>query len=143
MERNQWKAFLLAVLLFGFGAAVGVLGQRYYSAQTVNANTAPDSHRQAYIGEMQKRLHLTAAQTTQLETIMDDTKARYKALRESYRPETLKIKQEHVERVKSILTAEQIPTYEKIVAEHEQNSRAQEERDRKAEQERRARQAGQ
>lgn len=143
MKRNQWSALLLAVLLFFSGAAVGVLGHRYYTASTVIARSNEDSRRRSYITEMQKRLHLTAAQTGQLETIMDETKAKYKALRDSYRPETLKIKQAHVDRVKSILTADQIPAYEKIVAEHEQNSRDQEERDRKLEQQRQAeRQAG-
>ena len=143
MKRNQWSALFLAVLLFCSGAAVGALGHRYYAATTVIARTNEDSRRRSYIAEMQKGLHLTSAQTEQLETIMDETKAKYKALRDSYRPETLKIKQAHVERVKSILTPAQIPAYEKIVAEHERNSREQEEHERNIERQRRAeRQAG-
>jgi len=144
MKRNQWSALLLAVLLFCSGAAVGALGHRYYSAQTVSAAATPDSRRQSYIAELRKRLRLTPPQINQLETIMDDTKAKYKALRDSYRPETLKIKQAHIDRVRSILTPDQVPTYEKIVAEHEQTSRAQEERDRQTELKRHAeRQSGQ
>ena len=79
---------------------------------------------------MQERLKLTPAQLTQLETILDDTKAKYHAVRDSYKPQMLKIKQDHIERVKAILTPAQIPAYEKLVEEREQRGREQEERDR-------------
>jgi len=81
----------------------------------------------------QDRLKLTPAQMTQLENILHETKAKTRAVRDSYQPQMLKIKQDHIERVKSILTAEQIPAYEKLVAEREQRSREQEEHDRKNE----------
>jgi hypothetical protein len=129
MQRNQLAAVAFAALLFGGGAAVGALGHRYYSATVVNAKgTDPGRHR--YIAEMQDRLKLTPAQLTQLETILDETKAKYHAVRDSYKPQMLKIKQDHIERVKSILTPAQIPAYEKLVAEREQRGREQEERDR-------------
>jgi Spy/CpxP family protein refolding chaperone len=129
MKRNQLAAAAFAALLFGCGAAVGALGHRYYAATTVSAGT-PDAARHRYISEMQERLKLTPAQLTQLEAILHDTKAKTRAVRDSYQPQMLKIKQEHIERVKSILTAEQIPAYEKLVAEREQRAREQEEHDR-------------
>jgi Spy/CpxP family protein refolding chaperone len=132
MQRNQLTAAAFAALLFGGGAAVGALGQRYYAATIVNAK-APDPGRHRYITEMQDRLKLTPAQLTQLETILDDTKAQYHAVRDSYKPQMLKIKQAHIERVKSILTAGQIPAYEKLVTEREQRGREQDERDRGSE----------
>jgi hypothetical protein len=46
----------------------------------------------------------------------------------------LKIKQEQISRVKSILTPQQIPIYEKLVAEREQRMKTEEERDRRNEQ---------
>ena len=130
MQRNQLAAFAFAALLFGGGAAVGVLGHRYYATTVVNAKTTPDPGRHRYIKEMQDRLKLTPAQLTQLEAILDDTKAQYHAVRDSYKPQMLKIKEAHIERVKSILTSAQIPAYEKLVAEREQRGREQEERDR-------------
>lgn len=81
---------------------------------------------------MQDRLKLTPAQVTQLETIMHETKAKTRAVRDSYHPQMLQIKQEHIARVRSILTPEQIPAYEKLVAEREQRSREMEEHDRNA-----------
>jgi hypothetical protein len=130
MRRNQLAAAGFAVVLFAGGAAVGALGHRYYAATAVSASTEAARHR--YIQEMQDRLKLTPAQMTQLETILHETKAKTRAVRDSYQPQMLKIKQEHLERVKSILTPGQIPAYEKLVAEREQRSREQEERDRKA-----------
>ena len=119
MKRNQWSAVLFAVLLFSCGAAVGALGHRYYNASVVSAKAPADDFRHRYVAEMQSKLRLTAIQTSQLEAILDDTKAKFKAVHESYRPAMQKIKQEQVTRVKSILTPAQILGYEQLRAEHE------------------------
>jgi hypothetical protein len=133
MKRNQWTASLMAVLLFCCGAAVGALAHRYYTSTAVNAKTAED-FRHHYVSEMRSKLSLTPSQVTQLETILDETKAKFKAVRDSYHPAMLKIKEEQVSRVKSILTPRQIPIYERLVAEREQRMRIDEERDRRNEQ---------
>jgi hypothetical protein len=109
------------------------LGHRYYAATTVNAAQSPETARHRYIAEMQDRLKLTPDQLTKLEGILRDTRLKTRAVRDSYQPQMLEIKHEHVERVRSILTSEQIPAYQKLVAEREQRSREQEERDRKNE----------
>jgi hypothetical protein len=132
MKRNQWTASLMAVLLFCCGAAVGALGHRYYTSTAVSAKTAED-FRHHYVSEMRSKLSLTPSQVTQLETILDETKAKFKAVRDSYHPAMLKIKEEQVSRVKSILTPQQIPMYERLVAEREQRMRIEEERDRRNE----------
>ncbi|MBV8708321.1 MAG: hypothetical protein JO182_24060 [Acidobacteriaceae bacterium] len=137
MKRNQWSAVVLAVLLFCSGVAVGALAHRYYSATVVNAKGSED-FRQRYLSEMRSKLGLTSAQVDQLETIMDETKARTRAVRDQYRPEMLKIRSEQISRVKSILTPQQLPIYEQLVAEHERHAREQEEHDRKEEQKRAA-----
>ena len=128
MQRNQLAAAGFAAILFLGGAAVGALGHRYYAATSVSASSDVARHKD--IQEMQDRLKLTPAQVTQLETIMHETKAKTRAVRDSIHPQMLQLKQEHIQRVRSILTPEQIPAYEKLVAEREQRSREQEERDR-------------
>ena len=55
----------------------------------------------------------------------------------------LKIKNEHISKVKSILTPDQVPAYEKLVAERERRAKDQEERDRLEEQKRAAARASQ
>lgn len=133
MRRNRWAAVLLALLLFCCGVVVGVLAQRYYAARAVSANTAENS-RQHYISEMRSKLKLTPAQVSQLEAIADDTKAKYKAVRDSYRPEMVRIKQDHISRVKAMLTAPQVSAYEQLIAEREKHAKEQEERERLEEQ---------
>jgi hypothetical protein len=130
MKRNQWTAAVMAVLLFCCGAAVGALGHRYYTAREVNAKSAED-FRHRYVSEMHSKLNLTSSQVTQLETILDETKAKFKAVKDSYRPAMLEIKREQVSRVKSILTPQQIPIYDRLVAEREQRMKEQEERERR------------
>jgi hypothetical protein len=130
MKRNQWTAAVMAVLLFCCGAAVGALGHRFYTATEVNAKSAED-FRHRYVSEMHSKLNLTSSQVTQLETILDETKAKFKAVKDSYRPAMLEIKKEQVSRVKSILTPQQIPIYDRLVAEREQRMKEQDERERR------------
>ena len=137
MKRNQWTALLFAVLLFGSGVLSGVLGQRYFSTRIVNAKTAED-YRQHYVTEMKSQLKLTPKQVSELEVILDDTKAKYRAVREQSHPAMLKVKEEQISRVKSILTPEQVPAYERLVVERERRFKEQEERDRREEMKREA-----
>jgi Spy/CpxP family protein refolding chaperone len=134
MKRGQWTAILFALLLFLFGAAVGALAHRYYNATVVNAKSATsEDARRHYLSEMETKLNLSADQLSKLEAILDDTKTKARAVREQYRPEMLKIKNEQISRVKAILTPEQIPVYEQLVADRERRMREQEERDRQEE----------
>jgi regulator of protease activity HflC (stomatin/prohibitin superfamily) len=126
MKREKFTGAALAALLFFGGAAVGVLANRYYTTTTVSAKTS-ETYRHRYVAEMESKLKLTTAQVKQLEGIMDDTKAKYKAVQ---------VKQEHIELVKSILTAQQIPGYEKLLSERERRAREQDEQERRDEQRR-------
>ena len=133
MNSNKTKAVLFALLLFGFGAAVGALGHRYYTATAVSAKTAED-FRHKYILEMQSKLKLSQRQVDQLQVILDETKAKVKAVRDTYHPEMVKIKDAQLTKVKSILSDSQVKQYEAMVAEREQQSKIQEEHDRQEEQ---------
>jgi hypothetical protein len=130
MKGNQVKAALFALLLFGLGAAVGALGHRFYASTVVIAKPAAEDFRHRYVGEMQSKLKLTASQVNQLQVILDETKAKYKSVRDTYHPEMVKVKEEQVAKVKSILKPEQMKQYDEMVAEREQHAREQEEHDR-------------
>jgi hypothetical protein len=137
MKRNRWLALVFAIVLFGCGAVCGALAHRYFSGAVVSAKSAED-FRQNYLSEMKLKLKLNQNQLNQLEVILDDTKAKYKAVRDRSRPEMMKIKQEQISRVKSILTPGQVTTYERLIAEREQRFKEQEERERIADQKREA-----
>ena len=137
MKREEFTGVALAALLFFGGAVAGVLANRYYTTTTVSAKTS-ETYRNRYVAEMESKLKLTTAQVKQLEVIMDDTKAKVKAIRDSYKPAILQVKNEHVQEVKSILTAQQIPGYEQLLSERERRAREQDEQERRDEQRRTA-----
>ena len=138
MKRNQWTALALAALLFTCGAAVGALADRYYAGTVVNPRAGAEDFRNRYISEMRQKVKLTPAQVTKLEQILDETKAKVKAVRDSSHPAMLKIRADQIARVKAILTPPQIPAYEQLVAERERRFKEQEERERQEEQKRAA-----
>lgn len=129
---NRGIAWLLGVLLFLTGVGVGALAHRYFVASSVVA--ASDVMRKRYVDEMQNRLSLTPSQVNQLQSILDDTKAKYKAVRDAYRPAMIEVKEQQVRRVRSILTTRQVPIYEQLLADREKQSQEQEEREKKREQ---------
>ena len=130
IKPNQGTAALLSIVLFACGIVAGVLGHRYYLETSVSAKNSAAGMRQQYLSEMQERVHLTPSQVDRLQNILDETKARAKAVRDHYHPEMMKIKAEQLSEVKSILTAKQVPEYEQLVAERERRYHAQEDRDR-------------
>jgi Spy/CpxP family protein refolding chaperone len=129
MKRSQWTALIFAVLLFACGVTIGALGHRYYDSTVVMAKSAED-YRHRYVSEMQGKLNLTPKQVAQLQIILDETKAKTRAVREQYRPAVVSVKEEQVRRVKSILNPDQVPAYEQLVADRERHFRESEERDR-------------
>ena len=131
IKRNQWTAALLALVLFGCGVVAGVLGHRYYLEAIASNRPSAADMRQQYVAEMKARVHLTSEQVDKLQNILDETKARAKAVRDHYHPEMVKIKEEQISEVKSILTPAQVPEYENLVTERERRYHAQEDHDRR------------
>jgi hypothetical protein len=137
MKRTQLTAVLLVAALFFSGVVVGALAHRYYESSVVLAKPS-ESLRQRYVSDMRTKLTLSPEQVNKLEVILDDTKAKTKAVREQYHPAIAKIKEEQVERVKSILSPTQVTAYEQLVQERERRFRENEERDRQEDQRRAA-----
>jgi hypothetical protein len=133
MQRTQWSAALLAVLLFGAGMVAGALGHRYYLARQGAPGPPGQAARERYVADMKSRLKLTAKQVDDLEDILDDTRSKFRAAHETCRPAMSKVKDEQISEVKAILTPAQIPLYDRLLAEREERAKEQEARDRKAE----------
>jgi Spy/CpxP family protein refolding chaperone len=113
------KIVLYFLLVFASGAVVGALGYRTYNppvARSVSAPPPPDWRKQ-YMEESKARLDLTDAQVQQLTAIMDDTETRFRQARERENQEIGQIRDEHIEKVKMMLTPEQLPKYLQLHAE--------------------------
>lgn len=122
------KIVFYFLLVFASGAVVGALGYRTYNpptAGTINAPAPPGEWRKQYMEESKARLDLTDDQVSKLEVIMDETDARFRQAREQENQEIRQIRDEHIARVRMLLTPEQLPKYEKLHAEREARSKQQ------------------
>lgn len=136
MQRSSWTLGLYLLLVFSSGVLVGGFGHRFYAVKTVSANTpsqqSPAEVRQKYVNRMQARLKLTPEQTQQMHDILIHTHGEYWAYRDRHRAELKSIQDDQIARVKTILKPEQLPEYEKVIAEQNRERRSKEERERRS-----------
>ena len=128
-RRNLPIAFYLLVV-FVSGAVVGALGYRTYNPPIARSGgrsrLPPAEWRRQYVEEMKTRLSLSEDQLQKLNTILDQTTGRFQAAREQDNQLIRQIREDHFAHVRTILTPQQIPEYEKLHAEREQRAKRQE-----------------
>ena len=128
MTRKSLPIAFYLLLVFVSGSVVGALGYRTYNpptARTVNTPPPPQDWRKQYMEESKARLNLTPAQVDQLKSIMDETEALFRQARERENQEIGQIRDEHIAKVRMMLTPEQLPKYERLHAEREARAKAQ------------------
>jgi hypothetical protein len=132
MTRKNLPIAFYLLLVFVSGSVVGALGYRTYNPPTARGSVAPppSEWRRNYIDESRTRLNLTDDQVAKLTAILDQTEARFREAREHENQSIGQIRDEHVERVRTILTAEQLPKYEKLHQEREERAKQQEQKKR-------------
>jgi Spy/CpxP family protein refolding chaperone len=134
MTRKNLPIALYLLLVFGSGAVVGALGYRTYNPPTARGSLnpppppSPSEWRRQYMEESKTRLSLTDDQVEKLSAILDQTDARFREIRQHDNELIRQVREDHVERVRTILTAEQIPKYEKLHAEREAKAKEQHKR---------------
>jgi hypothetical protein len=129
MTRKYLQIAFYLLLVFVSGSVVGALSYRTYNppvARSVSAPPSPSEWRQNYIDESRARLSLTDDQVAKLTAILDQTDARFHEVHENANQQIRQIKEEHMARVRMILTAEQLPKYEKLHEEREAKGKQQE-----------------
>jgi Spy/CpxP family protein refolding chaperone len=131
-RKNLSIAFYLA-LVFVSGSVVGALGYRTYNppaARGSNVPPAPGDWRRQYMDESKARLNLSDEQVGKLTVIMDQTEERFHEQHEHENEMLNEIREDHIARVRNILTPEQLPKYEALHQERLDRAK-QQERDRK------------
>lgn len=127
MIHSPAKAFLALGLVFVSGIVLGGLGHRYFSLREVEASRprrpSMEEMRKMYLQEMKDRLHLSSKQLDDLRIVLDQTDAKYKEIREKYRPEMQAIQEEQVTRINALLSGEQQQEYAKLRKEREERRR--------------------
>lgn len=124
MRRSNTAIAVWMLAVFLTGTAVGAFGHRLYTVKSVIASPAqpprsPDEWRRQFMDEMHTRLKLDSEQVTQLGTILDDTRVKFRAVRDKYKPEMKALHDEQVNRIKSMLTESQRDEYARIIVERE------------------------
>jgi len=119
MRRSNIATLVYLLVVFASGAVVGGFANRLYMAKTVTATVSaqPPSRteiRKRYLQEMRGRLHLTDAQVTQLQQIMDATGQRMREMHKT-------IDDEHARNVIAMLDDTQKGEYAKMRAEREKH----------------------
>jgi len=116
--------------VFASGVVVGVVSHGYWAASHAPARhegpKSPEEYRRAYVAEMKSRLKLDEPQTAKLVVILDETRDRYRAMRDAARPQMKAIQDEQVQRINEMLTAAQQAEYTRMRDEREQKRKAEE-----------------
>ena len=134
MTRKNLPIAFYLLLVFVSGSVVGALGYRTYNPPSARGSAPappPSEWKRQYIDESRSRLGLSDDQVVKLTTILDQTEARFREAREHENQSIGQIRDEHVQRVRTILTPEQLPKYEKLHQEREERAKQQQEQQKK------------
>jgi Spy/CpxP family protein refolding chaperone len=110
---------LYVALVFASGGVLGWFGHSLYFVSTVKSNPRPEDVRKNAMTELQNRLKLSAEQVSKINSIMDETRAKFHEVRERSRPEMDAIQKNQRDAVRAILTPEQLVEYEKLIKERD------------------------
>lgn len=131
MKRSAASLALSLILVFASGVVVGALGYKSLGQSEQKKDSpprTPEEFRKAYLAEMRARLKLSEEQVQKLNTILDETREKYRQLREKQRPEMKAIQEGQTSEINSMLSAEQQQEYAKMRREREEKKKAEKER---------------
>lgn len=125
MRLSRATVALYVALIFISGIVLGSFGYRLYTVSEVSANAPrnPEEFRKRFLSEMNSRLHLTADQEKQLIEVLDDTRARFRATRDSIEPELTRLREEQHRKILGILSEDQQAEYERMRKERDEQIR--------------------
>jgi Spy/CpxP family protein refolding chaperone len=114
-------------LIFACGVVLGVFGHSLYAVTVVKSNQfqrpRPEEVRKKTLAEMQSRMKLTDEQVSKINSIYDETRARVSEVHEKYRPQMDAITNDQREKVRGILSPEQVSEYEKMLKERDERQK--------------------
>ncbi|HWP43967.1 MAG TPA: hypothetical protein VNO14_12065 [Blastocatellia bacterium] len=138
---NRTKARLVVLSIFVIGFVAGALSMNLYNRASDDQNKdrrrGPRNGQFRVVKIMTDKLGLTEDQQEKIKTILSETYEQYDAIREEMRPEMEKYaprfdaaRQRGRERIREVLTPEQLPKFEEMVQEQDRQ-RAQERKKRR------------
>jgi Spy/CpxP family protein refolding chaperone len=123
-NQNNRKAVLLVLVLFVLGIALGSLGTYVVTTRVLAARPQGAVARNpGHMAMFTRDLNLSPDQQTQIQAIMNDTRARYAELHQKLDPEYEQVRQQGRERIRKALTPEQRPKFEDLLRQMDEDRR--------------------
>lgn len=128
MKLSRLTIALYVGLIFASGVVLGVFGHSLYAVTVVKSSPnsprlRPEEVRKKTLVEMQSRMKLTNEQVSQINSIYDESRIRANEIHEKYRPQMDAITKEQREKVRAILSPDQITEYEKMLKERDERQK--------------------
>jgi len=118
---SQTKAVLIVIAVFIIGFVAGGFAINLfhrvggYNAAAESAQATHDRHFQ----ELKEKVNLTKDQEEKIRAIVDHTYAEYKQIGQEVDPKINAARQACRDKIRSVLTPEQLPRFEEMVREHD------------------------
>ncbi len=122
MKPTRWTVALYMALVFVCGGVVGAFAHRLYTVSGVSANVGqrnPEEFRKRFMADLKSRLQLNDDQAAKLGVIMDETRMRVRATRDTIEPELRKIRDDQKQRISELLSPSQQVEWQKIIDERQ------------------------
>jgi len=136
---SRSKARLIVVSVFVIGFAAGALSLNLYQQMTSSNNKGgPRGGAEFLIKRMNEEVGLASDQQEQIKKILDETGEKYREIRKemdpaikNFEPRFNTVRQESRDRIRALLTPEQLPKYEEMVQKHDKMREHERERPKK------------
>lgn len=129
MENNRRgrEAAVLVFVVFVLGFLVGGVADHIYGVAHAQPRVEVVTQRPKaqVVEEFTNRLHLTADQQKQLGTIIGETRSRWRDLYAPLEAQHEQIRQEGRAKIRAMLTPDQLPEFERFMAEMDQRHKQQ------------------
>lgn len=142
MESNgnsQSKARIIVVSVFVIGFAAGALALNLYQQLTTSkGKDGPHNGTEFLVRRMNEKVGLSTDQQEQIKKVLDETNEKYREIRKDMEPRIKDfvprfdtVRQESRDRMRALLTPEQLPKFEKMIEEHDKMREQERERSKK------------
>jgi Spy/CpxP family protein refolding chaperone len=112
------RAALWVALVFLLGAALGCVAGYVYAAHRTalaSGRLTGQAKRAQKVERLTRELNLTADQQRQLDAVLADVQAKYKAIHQTIEPQVSAVRHEAREKIRAFLTPEQKPKFEEFL----------------------------
>ena len=117
-DLNRTKARLVIMAIFVFGFAGGALSMNLYTRATATTKQPDIERPRHYFFEtLNDKCKLTTDQQAQIKAVCDDTFNKFHDIGKQVEPQMNQARQEGRDRIRAILTKDQLPKFEELLAE--------------------------